>query len=74
MRQAKVLLTLCLLAVCAVAAEPAIAIRNARIVTMNGPAVEKGTVVVRGGLIEAVGRDVAPPGEAWGIEGEGLTV
>ncbi len=50
------------------------AIRDARIVTVSGPVIEKGTVVMRDGLIEAVGANVAIPPEAWIIEGEGLTV
>ncbi len=55
-------------------APPPIAIRNARIVTVSGPAIAKGTVVVRNGLIEAVGENVAPPADAWVVDGEGLTV
>jgi imidazolonepropionase-like amidohydrolase len=51
-----------------------IAIRNARIVTVSGPVIAKGTVVVRKGLIDAVGENVAVPADAWVIEGEGLTV
>ena len=52
----------------------AIAIRNARVFPVNGPAIAKGTVVLRDGLIEAVGADVAVPADAWVIEGDGLTV
>ena len=50
------------------------AIRNARIVTVSGPVIAKGTVVVRKGLIEAVGENVAVPPDAWIVEGDGLTV
>jgi len=50
------------------------AIRNARIVTVSGPVIAKGTVVVRKGLIEAVGENVAVPADAWIVEGDGLTV
>jgi hypothetical protein len=53
---------------------PAIAIHNARIVTVSGPAIAKGTVVARNGLIEAVGENVAVPADAMVIEGDGLTV
>jgi hypothetical protein len=53
---------------------PAIAIRNAKIVTVSGPVISKGTVVVRNGLIEAVGDNVAAPADAMVIDGEGLTV
>src|SRR5215510_4752386 len=60
---------------CALAqSHPAVAIRNAKIVTVSGPAIAKGTVVVRNGLIEAVGENVAVPADAMVIEGEGLTV
>jgi imidazolonepropionase-like amidohydrolase len=57
------------------AAEPGtVAIRNARIVTVSGAPIEKGTVVLRGGLIEAIGASVDIPNGTWVIEGEGLTV
>ncbi len=51
-----------------------IAIRNARIVTVSGPVIAQGTVVVRNGLIEAVGETITPPADAWIIDGAGLTV
>ncbi len=51
-----------------------IAIKNARIVTVSGPVIAKGTVVIRDGLIEAVGDSVVEPAGAWVVEGEGLTV
>ncbi|MBI3208120.1 MAG: amidohydrolase family protein [Candidatus Solibacter usitatus] len=51
-----------------------IAIRNARIVTVSGPVIAKGTIVMRNGLIEAVGASVQAPADAWIVEGEGLTV
>ena len=40
------------------------AITNARIVTVSGPAIEKGTIVVRDGLIAAVGVDAKAPADA----------
>ena len=49
-------------------------IRDARIVTMAGPLLERGTIVMRDGLIEEVGATVAVPPEAVVIEGAGLTV
>jgi len=52
----------------------AVAIRNAKIVTVSGPVIAKGTVVVRKGLIEAVGENVPVPSDAIVVEGEGLTV
>ena len=50
------------------------AIVNARIVPVSGPSIEKGTVVIAQGLIQAVGSNVAIPPEAWVIDGTGLTV
>jgi imidazolonepropionase-like amidohydrolase len=50
------------------------AIVNARIVPVSGPSIEKGTVVIARGLIQAVGSNVAIPPEAWVIDGTGLTV
>jgi hypothetical protein len=51
-----------------------IALRGARIVTVSGPVLEKGTVLLRNGLIEAVGENVDLPKDAWVVEGQGLTV
>ena len=50
------------------------AIRNARIVTLAGPDIENGTVVIRDGKIDAVGASVAVPSGAQTIDGRGLTV
>lgn len=60
----------------ALRAEPPslVAIQNARIVTVSGAVLEKGTVVVKDGLIADVGPSVAPPAGAWVIDGNGLTV
>jgi hypothetical protein len=52
----------------------ALAIRDARVVTVSGPTLSKATVFLRDGLIEAVGENVAIPGDAWVIDGTGLTV
>lgn len=52
----------------------AFAIKDARIVSGNGPAIERGTVLVRDGLIEAVGQDLNVPADAWVMGGKGLTV
>ena len=60
---------------CAYAGSPqAVAIRDARIVPVSGPVIDKGTVVLRNGLIEAVGAGVQVPADAIVIEGAGLTV
>jgi imidazolonepropionase-like amidohydrolase len=50
------------------------AITTARIVTVSGPTIERGTVVIRNGLIVAVGANVNAPRDARIIDGGGLTV
>ena len=51
-----------------------IALRGARVVTVNGPVLEKGTVLLRNGLIEAVGENVDLPKDAWVVDAQGSTV
>jgi hypothetical protein len=73
----KKLLLLSFLWCCAYAlaeAPSTVAIHNAKIVTVSGPVIAKGTVIVRNGLIEAVGENVAVPPDAWVVDGEGMTV
>jgi imidazolonepropionase-like amidohydrolase len=50
------------------------AIRGAKVVTLAGPPVEHGTVVIRDGKIVAVGAGVDVPADAQVIEGKGLEV
>src|ERR1043165_9851696 len=50
------------------------AITGARIVTVSGANIERGTVVIRDGLIQAVGANVTAPADARVIDGTGLTV
>ena len=50
------------------------AIRNARIVTVNGATIERGTVLIRDGKIAAVGANVSVPGNAKVIDAQGLSV
>ena len=67
----------CLMALAAAAwaeAPSAVALRDARVVTVSGATLERGTVLLRDGLIEAVGESVNVPPEAWVIEAKGLTV
>jgi len=49
-------------------------IRNARIITVTGPEIENGSVVIRDGKIEAVGANVNAPTGAQQIDGRGLSV
>ena len=49
-------------------------IRNARIVTVSGPDIENGSIVIRDGKIEAVGASVNAPAGAQQIDGRGLSV
>lgn len=50
------------------------AITNARIVTVSGPVIDRGTVVFRDGLIVSVAANVTVPADARIIDGTGLTV
>ena len=50
------------------------AIRNARIVTVTGPVIERGTVVIANGKIAAVGADVSVPPDAKVIDAAGMSV
>jgi imidazolonepropionase-like amidohydrolase len=52
----------------------AIAIKDARVVTVSGEDLPKATVLLRDGLIQDVGIGIAIPRDAWVIEGAGLTV
>ncbi|HUF47350.1 MAG TPA: amidohydrolase family protein [Vicinamibacterales bacterium] len=53
---------------------PAWAITNARIVTGAGPAIERGTVVIRGNRIQAVGANVSVPSGARTVDARGANV
>lgn len=50
------------------------AIKGAKIVPVSGAVIPSGTVVVRNGLIDAVGPSVDAPADAILVEGKGLTV
>src|SRR5687767_14017254 len=52
----------------------AYAINDTRLVTVSGAPIQSGTIVIRNGLIEAVGADVKVPADAVVIEGGGMTV
>ncbi|MCA1817729.1 MAG: amidohydrolase family protein, partial [Acidobacteria bacterium] len=57
-----------------VAAIDTYAITNARIVPVSSAEVPRGTVVIRNGLVAAVGASVAAPPDARVIDGTGLSV
>ena len=50
------------------------AITNARIVPVSGPTINRGTIVIRDGLIVAVGANVQAPADARVIDGAGSSV
>ena len=50
------------------------AITNARIVTVSGPVIEKGTIVIKANRIEAVGANVSVPSGARTFDAGGATV
>lgn len=50
------------------------AITNAKIVTVSGATIEKGTVVIRNGLIDAVGANVTTPPDATVLDAGGATI
>jgi imidazolonepropionase-like amidohydrolase len=53
---------------------PVLAITNARIVPVTSPVIEKGTIVMKGGRIVALGPDVAVPAGAEVIDAAGSEV
>jgi imidazolonepropionase-like amidohydrolase len=50
---------------------PVTAITNARIYPISGPVIDKGTIVIRGNRIEAIGANVAVPAGAQIIDAKG---
>src|SRR5215510_11353604 len=52
----------------------AYAIKGGTVVTVTGATIQKGTVIIRNGLIEAVGADIPVPGDARVIDATGMTV
>lgn len=53
---------------------PPTIIDNARILTMDGDVIERGSIIIRGGRIERVGTDLAAPANALRIDAAGQTV
>lgn len=62
-------------AIAATSVKPAYALINCRIFSVSGSIVEKGTIVIRNGLIESVGASekISVPADAEIIEANGLT-
>jgi imidazolonepropionase-like amidohydrolase len=52
----------------------AYAIKGGAVVTVTGATIQKGTVIIRNGLIEAVGADIPIPGDVRVIDASGMTV
>ena len=52
----------------------AYAIKGGTVVTVTGATIQKGTVIIRNGLIEAVGADIPIPGDARVMDATGMTV
>jgi len=52
----------------------AVVIRNATLVPVTAPRIERGTIVLRNGRIEAMGATVAAPNDATVVDGTGLFV
>lgn len=50
------------------------AITSAKIVTVSGTPIDKGTIIIRDGLIQNVGAGISVPADAQVIDGSGLTV
>src|SRR4051812_7774562 len=72
----KALALACLFLAPALAAAPDVAITNVRIVVGNGPVIENGTIVVRGGKITSVGPGAVSPANPQGVtvvNGAGMT-
>jgi imidazolonepropionase-like amidohydrolase len=65
---------LALAAASAPAAENAIAIVGGRVVPVSAPPIERGTVLIQGGKIAAVGADVTVPEGATVVDASGKTV
>jgi imidazolonepropionase-like amidohydrolase len=66
-------LTAALVLLAAPALAQTYAVRDVRIVTVSGPVIERGTIVVRDGRIAALGPRVSVPDGAKMVSGRGLT-
>jgi imidazolonepropionase-like amidohydrolase len=69
-----ILLTFVCLIVTAPAFAQTIAITNAKVYTVSGPSIDKGTIIIRDGVIVAVGTQVQVPAGAQTIDATGKVV
>src|SRR5436309_4514448 len=74
MRQISFALALALAAVSPLAAQERLAIKGGKVIPVAGPPVENCVILIRGGKIEAVGKDLAIPSEAKVIDATGKVV
>jgi imidazolonepropionase-like amidohydrolase len=68
------LLPLALASVGAAQSTRPVAFTNARLVTVAGDPIERGTLVVRNGKIEAIGADAVVPAGARVVDASGMTI
>jgi imidazolonepropionase-like amidohydrolase len=73
-RRLAVLIVLFVTAASAAAAQNSYVIQNAKVVTVSGPVLQDGSVVIKDGKIADVGKNVVVPSGAKTIDGRGLTV
>ena len=74
MRQLSFALALALAAVSPLAAQERLAVKGGKVITVSGPPVENGVILVRNGKIEAVGTNLPIPSEAKVIDATGKVV
>src|SRR5262245_40526039 len=73
MRTLRIILVL-LLAAAPLAAQERIAVKGGRVLTVAGPPIDNGVVLIRNGKIEAVGTSVTIPSDARVIDATGKVV
>src|SRR5215470_12565730 len=74
MKHARRLLSACLSATLAWTAAPPYAITNARILAAHGKTIAQGVILLRDGLIQATGENIAIPPDALIYDAKGLAV
>ncbi len=74
MRRVHLAVMLMLIAASATFAQDRVAIKGARILSVSGPAIEHGVILINNGKIEAVGKDVAIPAGVKVIDAAGKVI